>query len=185
LAGDDDHAAFVRHHHITGLDRHLAKANWSSGRLLLEPAAGGDRDLGPCEHREAEIPRLIDVPAGTIGDHAADGAHRRAGAYDAAPAGHVDAAAVGDHHDVFGARLGDRVGEDVGACVFPGQRLEFDGHREPDDPGPAPHRPQAPLPGRQAAVVQGIGHRCGVQGQVLIQQVRICCHAASQSSRFI
>jgi hypothetical protein len=93
------------------------------------------------------------------------------------PRRHVGPAAVGDHHDVLGACLGDRVGEDVGACVFSVQRLEFDGRRESGDPGPAPHRWQAALPGRQAAVVQRVGHRRGVQRQVLLQQVRICCHA--------
>ena len=79
FAGDDDHAAFVGHRHIGWLDSHLAEADGSRGRLLPQSAACGDRDLGPGEHREAQLPRLTGVPAGTVDDGPPDGAHRRAG----------------------------------------------------------------------------------------------------------
>ena len=62
-------------------------------------------------------------------------------------------------------------------------RFEDRPHREPGDPGPAPHRPQPTLARRETASLQRIGHGRGVQRRELRQQGGISCRVLSEPAR--
>lgn len=158
FARDDHHAALVRQQQVTGVNSHIAQGDRLAGRPLPQPAAGGRRHLSAGIDREAERTGLPDIPAGAVGDDAANPAEGGADADDAAPGGDVGAAAVGDDEDVMETGLGDRAGEDVCAAVLASQGLELDRLREPDHLRPAPHGPQTALPRRKAADVECVKH---------------------------
>ena len=115
LRGDDHDASLVCQDQVTGGDGDAAELDGFSGGALLQPAAGGGGNASLGEDREADFARLVDVPAGAVGNNAADAVEGGPQAEQPAPAGHVGAAVVGHNDHVAAVGVGYGRGADVGA----------------------------------------------------------------------